>query len=86
MALDNIKALLLSRGTQIGRAELDNGIRADEQLFQSFADEYNSTDKDNLDRLQYTVEWQSGTAPDPSSFQPIDWQKAQSAFKEMSSK
>lgn len=86
IATDEIKALLLQRGTQIGRAELDNGIQADQALFQSFAEVYNATGRQEVDSLKYTIDWKGATPPDPSSFQPIDWKKAQAVYKEMGSK
>lgn len=83
-AHEEMKAKLINRGSQIGRAELDAGVQADEEMWKAFIVFYNGTDEPAFDELKYEVEW-GAAIPDPSSFQPITWMKAQQAFKKMSS-
>lgn len=90
LSYEGFKARLINRGSQITRAELDNGVRADEELWKYFAELYNETGTAiaimDLDDLKWeNIDW-NGNEPDPSQFTPITWQKAQSAFKEMSKK
>lgn len=90
LSYEPFKAMLVHRGSQITRADLDNGVRAGEELWKSFAGFYNQKDTAvavlELDDLKYTdIDW-NGVEPDPSQFTPITWQKAQSSFKEMSKK
>ena len=84
-AIETFKAKLACRGTQIGRTELDEGVRADEDLWKEFASHYNDLANEDLDELKYEVDWK-GMTPDPSSFTDIDWKKGETAFKDMSAK
>lgn len=73
------KALLIDWQIQISRADLDNGVCAEEQLWKAFVAIYNQTDLAiavmELNELKYEIDW-NGNKPDPSQFHPIDWKKA----------
>ena len=85
LANELFKSKLVHRGTQIGRAELDEGVQADEDLWKDFASLYNDGNDEELGQLKYVVNWH-GNPPDPSSFSTITWKKAEQAFKDMSSR
>ena len=82
---ETFKAKLAFRRTQIGRAELDEGIQADEDLWKDFASIYNNGNNSAVGEIKYTIEWH-GATPDPTSFTTITWTKAERTFKDMSAK
>ena len=85
LGVESFKVNLIYRGSQIGRAKLDPGIQADEELRKQFAALYNDGNNEDLVQLKYTVDWK-GAVPNPTGFTVINWQKAQQAFKDMSAK
>ena len=85
LTIESIKAKLVHRGAQIGRVELEEGLRADEDLWKSFAGIYNDGNIATLGSLLYEVDWK-GAIPDPSSFSAITWKKAERVFKDIGSK
>ena len=64
---DTFTPLFLNRGTQIGRQELDNGILADQTIWETCAATYNDISIEELDNLKYNVNWQ-GNVPNPMQF------------------
>lgn len=83
-ALDQFKAKLVNRGTQLTRVELDEGVAADESLWKDFASLYNNGNDTRLSQLKWEVDW--NIVPDPNSFTTIDWKKGEAAYKSMCAK
>lgn len=87
LAYEPIKARLILRGQQITRSDLDNGVQADEELWREFTKVYNRPvgTLPPIDMLRYSIDW-AGNTPNPASYTPIEWKKAQSSFKELCKK
>lgn len=82
LAKDCVKALLLQRGAQKTRAELENREDPDALLYQKIVTLYNDAADEDLLELKWEVGWTK--MPEPSRFHPINAKKAKTAMKSLS--
>ena len=83
LAKENVKGLLLQRGAQKSRADLDNGSDPDAPLWEAIVDAYNNRDDDDMLVIRWSITW--ARAPEPDRFHPINVAKAQTTLKSLSS-
>lgn len=83
IADEQIKAAFIARGNTLSKDDLEDGKKADADLYKTIAETYNDTSKAELNTLRWEVDWKH--TPDPSSFDPIDAEKAKASVSSLAS-
>jgi hypothetical protein len=82
ISLETIKAAFMNRGGTLSRQDLDDGKKADHDLYEGVAKAYNTQDDVYLETFHWDVDWNH--TPDLSVFDKINAVKAKSSIQSMS--
>lgn len=81
LADETIKAMFVNRGGSLSREDLDDGKKADADLYDAIAATYNNSSLLDLAVLHWEVDWKQ--EPDPSTFDAISSEKAKTSVATM---